>query len=51
MRNLVLQINETAINESFKPINELLAEFRTLSSNLFSQIMDWFTLILQNFSE
>jgi len=51
MRNLALQINETSVNELFKPINELLEEFRAASSNLFSQIMDWFSLMLQSLSE
>jgi len=51
MKNSALQINETSINESLKPINDLLEEFRTLSSNLFSQIIDWFTLMLQSLLE
>jgi len=51
MKNSALQINETSINESFKPINDLLEEFRTFSSNLFSQIIDWFTPMLQSLIE
>ncbi len=48
MDNTILQINETAINESFNPVNNAFGEFQTFSSNLFSQIIDWFTLMLQN---
>ena len=48
MNNTIIQINETAINESFEPVNNVLGEFETFSSNLFSQIMDWITPIIEN---
>jgi len=51
MEHTIIPINETAINESFNPINNFFQEFQTFSSNLFSQIMDWFTLMLQSLSE
>ena len=49
MRNSLLQINETSVNESFKSINGFFEEFQTFSSNLFLQIMDGITLMLENF--
>jgi len=49
MRNSLLQINETSVNESFKSINGFFEEFQTFSSNLFLQIMDEITLMLENF--
>ena len=51
MNHAIIPVNETAVNESFNPINNLFNEFQTFSSNLFSQIMDWFTLMLQSLSE
>ncbi len=51
MNNKILQINETEINESFNPVNNAFEEFQTFSSNLVSQIMDWFTLMLQSLLE
>ena len=51
MNDTILQINETEINELFNPVNNAFKEFQTFSSNLFSQIMDWFTLMLQNLPE
>ena len=48
MNNTIIQINETAINESFEPVNNILGEFETFSSNLFSQIMGWITPIIEN---
>ncbi len=51
MNNTILQINETEINESFNPVNNAFGEFQTFSSNLFSQIMDWFSSMLQNLPE
>jgi len=51
MNDTIFQINEDAINESFNPVNNAFEEFQTFSSNLFSQIMDWFSSILQNLPE
>ncbi len=51
MNNTILQINETEINETFNPVSNAFEEFQTFSSNLFSQIMDWFTLMLQSLLE
>jgi len=51
VNNTILQINETEINETFNPVNNAFEEFETFSSNLFSQIMDWFTLMLQSLPE
>jgi hypothetical protein len=49
MINSILQISESAINESFESTNNILDEFRLFTSSLFSQIMDWITVISQNF--
>ncbi len=49
MRNLALQINETSVNPSFDSVNNLFGEFQTFSSDLFSQILNWFTVMLENF--
>jgi len=48
VNNTILQINETEINESFEPVNNTFEEFQTFSSNLFSQIMDWITPMIEN---
>ena len=48
MNNTVIQINETAINESFEPVNNSFGGFEEFSSNLFFQIMDWVTPMLEN---
>ena len=48
MDNTILQINETAINESFEPVNNSFEGFEEFSSNLFFQIMDWVTPMLEN---
>ncbi len=50
MNNTIIQINETKLNESFEPVNNVLGEFETFSSNLFSQIMDWVTPMLEDLS-
>ena len=44
-----LQIDESAINETFASTNNAFDEFRMLSSNLFLQIFDWITSISENF--
>ncbi len=49
MNHTIIPINETAINQTFDPVNNLFEEFQTFSSDLFSQIMDWITAMLENF--
>ena len=49
MNHTIIPINETAINQSFEPVNNLFKEFQIFSSDLFSQTMDWFTAMLENF--
>ena len=44
-----LQIDESAINETFASTNNIFDEFRMLSSSLFFQIFDWITSISENF--
>ena len=44
-----LQIDESAINETFASTNNVFDEFRILSSSLFLQIFDWITSISENF--
>ncbi len=48
MKDWRLQVDETAINESFDSANNVFDGFREFSSSLFSQIMDLITPILQN---
>ena len=48
MKNGRLQVDETAINESFDSANNVFDEFREFSSGLFSQIMDLITPMFQN---
>jgi len=49
VNHTIIPINETAINQLFDPVNNLFKEFQTFSSDLFSQIMNWFTAMLENF--
>jgi hypothetical protein len=49
VNHTIIPINETAVNQSFEPVNNLFEEFQTFSSDLFSQIMDLITAMLENF--
>jgi len=51
MKDYALQIQEVYVNKSFEPISNTFEEFQTFSSNLFSQIMDWISLMLQSLPE
>ena len=44
-----LQVDESAINETFSSTNNIFDEFRMLTSGLFLQIFDWITSISENF--
>ncbi len=46
-----MHIYRTEINETLEPVNNVLGEFETFSSNLFSQIMGWITPMLQSLLE
>ena len=48
MNHAIIPINETAVNESFNPLNNLFESFQTFSSSLFLQFSDWITEMLQN---
>ena len=48
MNHQIIPINETAINELFNPVNNLFEEFQVFSSNLFLQITNWITLMLES---
>jgi hypothetical protein len=48
MEKSTLQINESAINETFASINNIFDEFRMFTSSLFLQILDWITSISEN---
>ena len=48
MNNTIIQINETAINESFEPVNDSFGGFEEFSTNIFFQIMDLVTPMLEN---
>ena len=48
MNKIVLQIDETKINETFASTNNVFDEFRELSSSLFLQVFDWITSITEN---
>jgi len=49
VNHTIIPINETALNQTFDPVNNLFGEFQTFSSDLFSQIMDGITAMLENF--
>lgn len=49
MKNLVLQINETAINESFASTNNIFDQFRLFTSSVFSQVLEGITMMSENF--
>ncbi len=49
MNHAIIPINETAINQLFEPVNNLFKEFQTFSSDLFSQIIDWVSTMIENF--
>jgi len=44
-----LQIDESAINETFESTNSVFDEFRILTSSLFNEIFGWITSISENF--
>ncbi len=48
MKETVLQINESTINESFEVTNNVFDSFRILSSELFLYIFEWITPISEN---
>ena len=48
MEKSTLQINESAINETFASTNNIFDEFRMFTSSLFLQILDWITSISDN---
>ncbi|WP_182128646.1 hypothetical protein [Nitrosopumilus sp. b3] len=49
MKEIVLQIGEDTIKDSFDSTNNIFEEFRIFSSSLFFQIMDIVTPMFQNF--
>ncbi|HSG84402.1 MAG: hypothetical protein ACE5RQ_02925 [Nitrosopumilus sp.] len=49
MKNLVLQINETAINKSFESTNNVFDQFRLFTSSVFSQVLEGITMMSENF--
>lgn len=49
MKNLILQISETAINESFESTNNVFDQFRLFTSSIFSQILEGISMISENF--
>ena len=49
MHEFNLQIDESAINETFASTNNIFDEFRIVSSSLFLQVFDWITSISENF--
>jgi len=49
MKNVILQINETAINKSFDSANNIFDEFRLFSSGIFFDVFDWITSISNDF--
>jgi len=48
MNWMLLQIDESTINETFSSTNNIFDEFRELSSALFLQVFDWITSIIEN---
>ena len=49
MKETVLQISESAINESFESTNNVFDAFRIFSSELFLHVFEWVTSISENF--
>ena len=49
MINSVLQISETAINETFESTNSVFDQFRLFTSNVFSQVLEGITIMSENF--
>ena len=49
MNEFNLQIDESAINETFASTNNIFDEFRIVTSSLFFHIFDWITSISENF--
>ena len=49
MNHTIIPVNETAVNEAFNPLNNLFEGFQAFSSNLFLQISDGITAMLQSF--
>ena len=45
---LPIPVNETAINETFAPTNNILGEFRELSSSLFLLVFEEIVSITEN---
>ncbi|AJW70970.1 hypothetical protein NADRNF5_1283 [Nitrosopumilus adriaticus] len=48
MKEIILQMGESLITESFDSTNNIFEEFRLFSSSLFFQIMDMITPMFQN---
>lgn len=48
MKNLDLQISETAINESFESANNIFDQFK-LPTSIFSQVLEGITVVSENF--
>lgn len=48
MKQTPLQIDESAINETFASTNNIFDEFREFSSSLFLQIFEWITSISES---
>ncbi len=49
MKNLDLQISETAINESFESANNIFDQFKLPTSSIFSQVLEGITVVSENF--
>ena len=46
MKETILQLGDNMLGESFESTNNIFEEFKTLSSELFFQIIDIFTALL-----
>lgn len=49
MKEAVLQISESTINESFESTNNVFDSFRIFSSEIFLHIFEWITSVSENF--
>jgi len=48
MDHMIIPVNETAINETFEPINNSFEVFQEFSSDLFFQIINWVAPMVEN---
>jgi len=48
MNHAIVPVNETAVNESFEPVNDSFGGFREWTSGIFFQIVDYASPFFNN---